>query len=128
MKKSNSSPVYSKPFRQMAYAVGGLLMVAGALLYVTRWAGASWLFIAGALLFGGAQLADKYTGDSFVVRRLRRQQMLASLLLVATGVLMLTLSHNEWVVCLLVAAVIELYTSFRIPHELEKASGGSQKK
>lgn len=128
MKKSNSSPVYSKPVRQMAYAVGGLLMVAGALLYVTRWAGASWLFIAGALLFGSAQLADKYTGDSFVVRRLRRQQMLASLLLVATGVLMLTLSHNEWVVCLLVAAVIELYTSFRIPHELEKASGGSQKK
>lgn len=128
MKKTTSSAVNSKPVWQIAYAVGGLLMAAGALLYVTRWAGASWLFIGGALLFGCAQLADKYTGDSFVVRRLRRQQMLASLLLVATGVLMLTLSHNEWVVCLLVAAVIELYTSFRIPHELEKASDGSQKK
>lgn len=128
MKKTTSSAVNSKSLRQMAYAVGGLLMVAGALLYVTRWAGAPWLFIGGALLFGGAQLADRYTGDSFVVRRLRRQQMMASFLLVLTGVLMLVLSHNEWVVCLLVAAVIELYTSFRIPQELEKASGGSQKK
>lgn len=122
MKKPNpSSASAGSRTKPVAYAVGGLLMVAGALLFVTRWAAAPWLFIGGALLFGGAQLADRYRGNSFVVRRLRRQQMLAAILLVMTGVLMLALSHNEWVVCLLVAAVIELYTSFRIPHEMEKS-------
>jgi hypothetical protein len=33
---------------------------------------------------------------------------------------MLTMHRNEWIVCLAVAAVLELYTAFRIPQELEK--------
>ena len=96
-------------------------MLAGACLIITHWVGAPYLYLAGAVLFGVMQVTDRYTGDSFVVRRLRRQQILAAFLLVLTGVLMLTLRHNEWVVCLLIAAVIELYTSFRIPKEMEKS-------
>jgi len=107
--------------KRILYALGGVLMVAGACIMVTRWVGAPWLFLAGAILFGIAQLTDKYTGSSFVVRRLRRQQLIAAFLLVVTGVLMIVLDHNEWVVCLLIAAIIELYTSFRISHELEKS-------
>ena len=35
-------------------------------------------------------------------------------------VLMFTMKRNEWIVCLSIAAVLELYTAFRIPQELEK--------
>jgi drug/metabolite transporter (DMT)-like permease len=54
------------------------------------------------------------------VRRLRRQQILGAVLLVFAGVLMFVTRHNEWVLCLTVAAILELYTAFRIPSELEK--------
>jgi hypothetical protein len=48
------------------------------------------------------------------------QQVVDSLLLVVTGVLMFVMHHNEWIVCLTVAVVIELYTAFRIPQEYRK--------
>ena len=40
--------------------------------------------------------------------------------LVFAGVLMFVTRHNEWVLCLTIAAILELYTAFRIPSELEK--------
>ena len=109
-----------KRIRNIAYLLGGLLMLAGACLVITRWQVAPYLFLSGAFLFGWAQVTEKYTGGNFVIRRLRRQQLMATFLLVLTGVLMLTLRHNEWVISLLVAAVIELYVSFRIPQEQKK--------
>ena len=55
-----------------------------------------------------------------IIRRLRRQQLLGAMLLVLTGVIMLLWKRNEWIVCLTVAAVLELYTAFRIPQEEAK--------
>ena len=106
--------------KRVLYVLGGVLMVAGACLFVTRLAVSPYLYLAGAVLFGWAQVTDKTADDTLVVRRLRRQQLIAAFLLVVAGVLMLTLRHNEWVVCLLVAAVIELYTSFRLSREMER--------
>ena len=71
-------------------------------------------------LFAAMQITDTYKGSSFVVKRLRRQQIIGAVLLVAAGILMLVLHRNEWMVCLLVAAIFELYTAFRIPKELER--------
>ena len=28
--------------------------------------------------------------------------------------------NNEWILCLTIAAILELYTAFRIPNEMEK--------
>ena len=63
---------------------------------------------------------SRYEGKNLIVRRLRRQQILGAVLLVFAGVLMFVTKHNEWVLCLTVAAILELYTAFRIPSELEK--------
>ena len=67
----------------------------------------------------GMSLAD-YKGKNIIIRRLRRQQLLGAMLLVLTGVIMLLWKRNEWIVCLTVAAVLELYTAFRIPQEEAK--------
>lgn len=109
-----------KQLQQTLYYLGGILLVVGAALYITQWAWAPYLYIIGSFLFGAMQMLDRYTGKSFILRRLRRQQLLGAIALMLTGVLMLSCKHNEWILCLLVGCIFELYTAFRIPQELEK--------
>ena len=100
--------------------IGAVLLLAGAMLQITRWEMAPILYIIGAILFAYVQVMSRYEGKNLIVRRLRRQQIIGAVLLVFAGVLMFVTRHNEWVLCLSAAAVIQLYTAFRIPSELEK--------
>ena len=82
---------------------------------------APYLYTLGAVMFGYVQvMGNRYDGRNFIIKRLRRQQIFGAVALVFTGVLMFTMKRNEWIVCLSIAAVLELYTAFRIPQELEK--------
>ena len=114
---------------------GGLLMVigSGASMLLQQWA--AYVFAPGALLFAAIQMRQGYEGSNFNVRRLRRMMLLSDVLFVAAGVLMLANNsnwtglsqlsyvryiHNNWIVVLLVAAILQLYSSHRIANELEK--------
>ena len=99
---------------------GAVLLLIGAMLQITRWELAPVLYTIGAVLFAYVQVMSRYEGKNLIIRRLRRQQILAAVLLVFAGVLMFVTNHNEWVLCLTIAAILELYTAFRIPSELEK--------
>ena len=109
-----------KKLQQVLYILGGILLIAGAALYITRWVGAPYVYIAGSFMFGAMQMLDRYTGKNLILRRLRRQQLLGAIALMLTGILMLTCKHNEWILCMLVGCLTELYTAFRIPQEYEK--------
>ena len=85
-------------------------------------------YLLGALLFGAMQVMMTYEGSSITIRRLRRQQIFGAFMLVLAGPLMIC-NHtpvlgyrlfNEWMVALLIGALLQLYTSFRIPSELKK--------
>jgi hypothetical protein len=80
-------------------------------------------------------LRQRYEGKDFTIRRLRRIQIISDVLFLLAGLLMIAnqsnflsidqLSyikyvHNNWVVFLLMAAVLQLYTSHRIASELDK--------
>lgn len=110
----------NKRIQSYIYIVGGISLVLGAALYITGWAVAPVLYIVGSLLFGAMQVMDRYRGDGFVLRRLSRQQLLGAAMLVVAGVVMVTCEHNEWILCLLVGCILELYTAFRIPQEMKK--------
>ncbi|MDE6002964.1 MAG: hypothetical protein K2G76_05655 [Prevotella sp.] len=114
---------------------GGLLMVigAGATMLLQSWA--ALVFAPGALLFAAMQMRQTYEGTNFVVRRLRHIMLLSDVLFLLAALLMLANQHNflglsqltyikyvhnNWIVVLLVAAVLQLYTSHRIANELEK--------
>ena len=97
--------------------IGALLLLAGAALMITGWTLAPYLFCVGALLFAAMQMTDRYEGQDITVKRLRRQQMIGSLMLLVTGVLMFVERHNGWIVTLTIAAVIQLYTAFRMPEK-----------
>ena len=115
--------------------LGGLLMVvgAGASLFLASWA--VWVFIPGAMMFASMQMLQRYEGNNFVIRRLRRMMLLSDGLFLAAAVLMFAgqsnflgmghlayvkYVHNNWVVVLLVAAILQLYSGHRIANELEK--------
>lgn len=99
---------------------GAVMALVGAALQITRWEFSPYIYIIGAVLFAYTQVMDRYDGKNLIVRRLRRQQILGAVLLVFAGVLMLVTHNNEWILCLTIAAILELYTAFRIPNELQK--------
>ena len=105
---------------QIIQGVGAVLLLVGAMLQITRWELSPIIYTIGAVMFAYVQVMSRYEGKNLIVRRLRRQQILGAVLLVFAGVLMFVTRHNEWVLCLTVAAILELYTAFRIPSELEK--------
>ena len=115
--------------------LGGLLMVlgAGASMFLQSWA--PYVFAPGALMFAAMQMRQRYEGTDFVVRRLRRMLLISDVLFLLSALLMLASQtnffglnqlfyikyvHNNWIVVLLVAAVLQLYVSHRIANELEK--------
>ena len=105
-------------------AVGAVLILIGAGSYITGWLLSPYLYTVGAVLFAIAQLMSRYEGNNLVIRRLRRQQIFGALILVLTGAFMLFTHGNEWIVSLTIAAILQLYTSIRIPQEEEKELKG----
>ena len=101
--------------------IGALLVLAGAMLQITRWELSPYIYTVGAVLFAYVQvMMGRYDGKNLIISRLRPQQIIGAILLVFAGVLMFTSKRNEWIVCLTIAAVLQLYTAYRIPSELEK--------
>ena len=117
-------------FQNLIYNLGGILLLLGAVMplipQVSLWA--PYVFCAGTLMFSSMELLASYEGDDFVVRRLRRQQIIGALLLIASGILSLMghlqpawVQGDEWLFLLTMGAVLEVYTAFRIPAALAKA-------
>lgn len=101
-------------------AVGAVLLLIGAAIQITKLPWAPYVYLAGAVMFAYVQVICGYKGQNFIIRRLRNQQIIGAVLLVVSGVMMLLWKRNEWVVFLTIAAVLELYTAFRIPQEEKK--------
>ncbi len=113
--------------KQTLYYIGGLLLVAGAVLPLFVPEVAPYVFAVGALLFAPVQMADRYEGRNLVIRRLRRQQVMGAFLLLVTAVLMFMQVYQlrpfrggEWKIFLTIAVFLELYTVFRIDFEEKK--------
>ncbi len=115
--------------------IGGLLMVigAGGSMFLQSWA--AYIFSPGALMFAAMQMRQSYDGNNFTIRRLRRILLTSDVFFLLAGLLMLANQsnffginqliyikyvHNNWIVVLLVAAILQLYASHRIANELEK--------
>lgn len=129
------------------FVAGGVLMVIGAGSYAATWMQqvACWVFLTGSLLFTIMQQMQSYEGQNFVIRRLKNIMSFAHLCFVLSGLLMAdsaygfmlrafsnymdyyTYLYNKWVVLLLVAAILEVYTMHRIDNELKKEDNSDSK-
>lgn len=117
------------------FLVGALLMVIGAGSTLLQWSLAPYVFAVGALAFASMQMLQRYEGTNFTIRRLRRIMLLSDVLFLVSAVLMfagqqnylgldqltyLQYVYNKWVVVLLIAAILQLYTTHRIGSELDR--------
>lgn len=122
------------------FLIGGALMVIGAGCYAFIYAQqvVCWVYLAGALLFASMQVSETYEGNNQAVKRLKRIMTFADIFFVLSGLLMVdsaymfmrdsftdivsyyNLVYNKWVLLLLVAAILEMYTMHRISAELKK--------
>jgi len=109
-----------KKLTQALFVVGGLFALIGAAVYITRWPLSPYIYTIGATMVALAQISTPVKTSTVTLKRLRIQQIFGAILLVLAGFCMFFFHLNEWIVCLTVAAILELYTSFRIPQELEK--------
>ena len=117
------------------FLAGAVMMVAGAGGTLLQWAAAPWLFAGGTLGFASMQMLQRYEGSNFTIRRLRRIMLLSDVLFLVSALLMLASQgnvfpidhitylqyvYNKWVPTLLIAAILQLYTTHRIGQELDR--------
>lgn len=117
------------------FLAGAVMMVigSGANIFMQAWA--PWVFTMGALAFVLMQLKQKYTGKNPSIRRLRKMIIISDILFLLSAFLMFANTsnflglniliyvqyiHNNWVITLLIAALLQLYATHRISSELEK--------
>ena len=126
--------------QSLIFLTGGAMMVVGAGCFALMWQQkiACWIYLAGALMFGVMQMMQEYQGNNLTVKRLKRIMSLADIFFILSGFLMVDMVYrflqsafdnyltyyntiyNKWVVLLLIAAILEMYTMHRIEHELSK--------
>ena len=108
----------NRQLRNYVFMLSGMLVLTGAMLYITRWYYAPYIFSFGAAGVTVCFMTAPYKHLSFRFRRLHRINVLAGVSLVVSSVLMLR-RKMEWVVFLLIAALLFLYTSFVSPRSGE---------
>lgn len=117
------------------FVVGALLMVIGTGTTLLGWWASAYIYAAGAMGFASMQMLQRYEGSDFTIRRLRRIMLLSDVLFLVAAVLMfanrgnflgldyityIEYVYNKWVIVLLIAALLQLYSTHRIAHELDR--------
>ena len=91
------------------FGVGAVMALTGAAVFITGWIYAPYIYTIGAGFIALAQVNTPVKGKSKTLKRLRVQQIFGALALILTGAFMFTTRGNEWIACLTVAAILELY-------------------
>lgn len=115
--------------QNILYAIGGVMLIAGAAmpLLMSFDIVIPIVYSIGAILFVSMQLQARYDGKDIVITRLRRQQLIGAFFLIMTAVLMWCsyfvirpLCAGEWKISLIIGAIFQLYSAFRLSAVLEK--------
>ena len=82
------------------FAVGAIMALTGAAVYITGWNYAPYIYTIGAGFIALAQVNTPVKGKSKILKRLRIQQIFGALALILTGAFMFTTRGNEWIASL----------------------------
>lgn len=103
-----------KKIRTILFVASACLVLAGAALYLTQWTVAPYLFAVGASGIAVNYLTTPVGDLDFRSRRLHRFNVMAGFLMVVASGFQFN-GRKEWVICLLIAAILQLYTAFVSP-------------
>lgn len=102
--------------RTILFNIAAVWVLAGAVLYLTRLAVAPYLFAVGAAGIAVSYLTLPVKGLDFRGRRLHRFNVFAGLLMIVASGLMFS-HRTEWILCLTISAILQIYTAFVTPKE-----------
>lgn len=102
--------------RTSIYNFSAILVVISAALYLTQWIYAPYLFALGTAGVTISYLTTPYRQLDFRRRRLHRLNIIAGVLMIAASSLMFK-HRTEWILCLSIAAFLQLYTAFVTPKD-----------
>lgn len=117
------------------FLLGAIMIVVGsaANLFFQYWA--PYVFAMGVVAYVLMQLRQSYEGTNVTIRRLRRIVIVSDVFFIVSAVLMfasidnifgldhityIQYVHNKWVATVLIAAVLQLYSSHRLGKELSE--------
>lgn len=124
--------------------IGAIMMVAGVgcIVFGIIPKVMSVIFAIGTISFALMQMCQVYEGSNITLKRLRRIMVMANFAFIISGLLMIEnvyhfffpyiaqtmegynnyvhIVHNNWVVALLIGAVLEIYTTQRIAYVMKK--------
>lgn len=100
--------------RTIVYNFSALLVLVAAILQFSKWSFAPYLFALGTAGVAICYLTAPYKMLDFRRRRLHRFNIIASFLMIFSSALMFK-NKTEWILCLFIAAIFQLYTAFVTP-------------
>lgn len=101
----------SQQVRTIVFKCSAILLLAGAVFYITKIFFAPYLFATGAAGIAVCHLTSPVKHPETRLRRLQTFNVIAGLLMLVASVYMFK-HQNEWILCLSIAAVLQLYASF----------------
>lgn len=121
--------------QNLIFRIGAVAFVVGLGLHLFMPFVGMVIYVVGLAAFVSMQFLTRYEGNDLVIARLRRQQLISDVFFVLSGVVMMMqefkygpmeLRRNQWTIFLVAGCVLQLYTAFRIPSELEKQQRNQQ--
>ena len=104
--------------------LSGALLILSAILYITEWTFVPYMYGCACVGMAVLFLLHPYKGDNFRLKRLNIQQAIAALMLPVSAYFMYR-NKNEWIVCLLVSAILQTYVIFVRDYEEKKNKDGN---
>lgn len=104
-----------KKLADLTFILGSLAMLTALVLRAAEMRQAAVIFLCGSIFAAIGRLAAYRQPDDITLKRLKIQQVIASLLFIGCGALMMSdRPGNEWIGCLCIATIFETYSAFRI--------------
>lgn len=103
-------------FRTTLYNFSAILVLISTALYLTNWIYAPYLYALGTAGVAVTYLTMPYKQLDFRRRRLHRMNVFSGILMILSSAFMFK-HRTEWILCLSVAAMLQVYTAFVTPKE-----------
>ncbi|MGL4992715.1 MAG: hypothetical protein ACRC6R_01055 [Bacteroidales bacterium] len=103
-------------FKRILFPISALMVLFSSATYLIKWDATPYIFAVGAAGVAVAHLTNRYSGTNLRKKRLNGILGLAGLILVLASFLMFK-GMSEWIICLLISAVLHLYVSFTMPSD-----------
>ncbi len=101
------------------FYICGIFLLFSVIFYTTGWYFIPYIYAIAGAGIAVVFLTSPYQGDNLRLKRLNVQQAIAALMLPVSSYFMFK-EMNEWIICLLVSAILQSYVIFIRDYEEKK--------